>query len=1010
MTAPVSGSLNSSIRNIFKTNAFYIPNSAKKTSAAEIADEGFNSGGDTMVNVEGKSEKKHSEEIEKLSNFALTNLKDEELGQHDSSQLNDDINTSQLFNDSTEYDNSVFEKSTSSENDSQNDEAAQNALHNGSNENDVNSGITQGASDNGIIVNPYEGDVSERFDDINDENDILAAVINANRSFCVSKKSKTKLSARLSSSFSKFTSFINEKRRKKGKELEVKKPKSDHEAFTDEAMTKESTKNDYSYQINQTCVSPLDNYFGEQSNLGGSSQRFGVGLSNGSNFKYTGQLHAGLSPILESPARLSHLFFDNKSETVNLEGRFSQNKSFELGGLSNKNSIVCVDLNSRAAEEVAKLVEDRECHACGRIGNKVFNFGGLNNLKIEKFDIETNTTETLDFEMNLPTKYPSCAVVEGRIFSIGGFAGGNIVSSVDYFESEKMSWIKSVDLVAPVQKHKSVVIEGVIYVTGGEGCSNIQRFDEREGRWTLLREDPLKSFDAAVSTSNNNILCCGGEIEDSVKDECRIYELSTNSWRAIAIGGLSNKNSIVCVDLNSRAAEEVAKLVEDRECHACGRIGNKVFNFGGLNNLKIEKFDIETNTTETLDFEMNLPTKYPSCAVVEGRIFSIVGFAGGNIVSSVDYFESEKMSWIKSVDLVAPVQKHKSVVIEGVIYVTGGEGCSNIQRFDEREGRWTLLREDPLKSFDAAVSTSNNNILCCGGEIEDLVKDECRIYELSTNSWRTIASLPLTLISASSVETKHANLILGGWQKSGTISDIYSYIKSENMSRLLSGGYQHEPEKIGQSIHNLETRIREMKYIIEETLNQLSLAQHNVKYEDIMGLMTSLANAVSQVQKLLKRSALDGNMDDEGAYLSNHVLAPQFISMDFDADLYHKSEGRIPYWNHDVLPDYLRTKLMPTPEEEEQAIEDEIASKQVDYVGKQILAMTKNFESMLSAISEGNKCAAEVSLEKMTSNPAETRRMVMAVMHGTELIPEKPVTDKDTAPKEGALGNGSCFD
>uniref|UniRef100_A0AC35U1K1 BTB domain-containing protein n=1 Tax=Rhabditophanes sp. KR3021 TaxID=114890 RepID=A0AC35U1K1_9BILA len=254
-----------------------------------------------------------------------------------------------------------------------------------------------------------------------------------------------------------------------------------------------------------------------------------------------------------------------------------------------------------------------------------------------------------------------------------------------------------------------------------------------------------------------------------------------NLSKVYLFGGLSNKNSIVCVDLNSRAAEEVAKLVEDRECHACGRIGNKVFNFGGLNNLKIEKFDIETNTTETLDFEMNLPTKYPSCAVVEGRIFSIGGFAGGNIVSSVDYFESEKMSWIKSVDLVAPVQKHKSVVIEGVIYVTGGEGCSNIQRFDEREGRWTLLREDPLKSFDAAVSTSNNNILCCGGEIEDSVKDECRIYELSTNSWRAIASLPLTLISASSVETKRANLILGGWQKSGTISDIYSYIKSENV-------------------------------------------------------------------------------------------------------------------------------------------------------------------------------------------------------------------------------------
>uniref|UniRef100_A0AC35U8R8 Mediator of RNA polymerase II transcription subunit 8 n=1 Tax=Rhabditophanes sp. KR3021 TaxID=114890 RepID=A0AC35U8R8_9BILA len=209
------------------------------------------------------------------------------------------------------------------------------------------------------------------------------------------------------------------------------------------------------------------------------------------------------------------------------------------------------------------------------------------------------------------------------------------------------------------------------------------------------------------------------------------------------------------------------------------------------------------------------------------------------------------------------------------------------------------------------------------------------------------------------------------------------------MSRLLSGGYQHEPEKIVQSINNLETKIREIKFIIEETLAQLSAGQQNVKYEDLMGLMTSMANAVSQMQKLIRRSALEGNVDDQGSYLSNHVLAPQLISMDFDPELYHKSEGRIPYWNHDVLPDYLRTKLMPSSEEEEKAIEAEIASKQADYVTKQHLAMTKHIEGMLAVINEGNKGTIETCSEKPNANPAETRRMVMAIMNGTDLFPSK---------------------
>uniref|UniRef100_A0AC35TS90 BTB domain-containing protein n=1 Tax=Rhabditophanes sp. KR3021 TaxID=114890 RepID=A0AC35TS90_9BILA len=244
-------------------------------------------------------------------------------------------------------------------------------------------------------------------------------------------------------------------------------------------------------------------------------------------------------------------------------------------------------------------------------------------------------------------------------------------------------------------------------------------------------------------------------------------------------GGYGNSKSIASLDLKTKTINEIAQLRTDKAYHTSAKVESKVFVFGGNTNKRIEKFDIQTNTCETLDFEMPAVTEGLSSAVVGNKIFSIGGSVNGQLLNCVNYFEPEKMCWVKSMDLCKADKNIRSVVIDGLIYCTPGEYFSNLQRFDVREGKWSLLREYPDKSFKSSVSTYDDNILCCGGETKGLLYKSCRVYDVSANSWRDIADLPVSVTSGTSIETVDSIMYFGGFNGCPR-NEIYSYDKSKH--------------------------------------------------------------------------------------------------------------------------------------------------------------------------------------------------------------------------------------
>jgi len=69
---------------------------------------------------------------------------------------------------------------------------------------------------------------------------------------------------------------------------------------------------------------------------------------------------------------------------------------------------------------------------------------------------------------------------------------------------------------------------------------------------------------------------------------------------------------------------------------------------------------------------------------------------------------------------------------------------------------------------------------------------------------------------------------------------------------------------------------------------------------------------------------------DKALNLRNQTILPLRLSPEKDEELLRLTEGRIPTFAHDLVPDYLRTKLEPQAEQKMMQLEAKAANVNVD--------------------------------------------------------------------------------
>lgn len=124
----------------------------------------------------------------------------------------------------------------------------------------------------------------------------------------------------------------------------------------------------------------------------------------------------------------------------------------------------------------------------------------------------------------------------------------------------------------------------------------------------------------------------------------------------------------------------------------------------------------------------------------------------------------------------------------------------------------------------------------------------------------------------------------------------------------------------------------------------------------------------------------------------NQVIIPLVLSPDRDEDLMRQTEGRVPVFSHEVVPDHLRTKPDPEVEEQEKQLTTDAARIGADAAQKQIQSLNKMCSNLLEKISKEERESESGGLRpnKQTFNPADTNALVAAVAFGKGLSNWRP--------------------
>jgi len=195
-----------------------------------------------------------------------------------------------------------------------------------------------------------------------------------------------------------------------------------------------------------------------------------------------------------------------------------------------------------------------------------------------------------------------------------------------------------------------------------------------------------------------------------------------------------------------------------------------------------------------------------------------------------------------------------------------------------------------------------------------------------------------------------------------------------------------EEKQLDTSLDELIQRVRELKQSIASFIYKLENDYQNISWPSLMESFGVLSSGLSTTKRLLKMEKMP--------LLRNYVLFPILLAPDRDPHLEKLTEGRVMAFNHEVVPDYLRTK--PEPEVEEKltllgvkasSITPEMTQKQLTMLNK----ITSNLLDVINAANEvGDKDASQRNSMPQTSVPQETHMLISAITKGTKLRRAEP--------------------
>ena len=151
--------------------------------------------------------------------------------------------------------------------------------------------------------------------------------------------------------------------------------------------------------------------------------------------------------------------------------------------------------------------------------------------------------------MSIERAFAACAVVNGKIFVVGGLdSTGASLSSGEVFDPQTGAWSQIAPMTGPRDSTAAFAVGDELFVVGGRlrsaggvtldgGLRTLECFDTSTGSWTHRAPMPTGRRPVAVSILNGGVQVIGGQADApaaTVFTEVEEYDPGTDTWRALA--------------------------------------------------------------------------------------------------------------------------------------------------------------------------------------------------------------------------------------------------------------------------------------------------------------------------------------------------------------------------------------------------------------------------------------------------------------------------------------------
>uniref|UniRef100_A0A8C4NBH2 Mediator of RNA polymerase II transcription subunit 8 n=1 Tax=Eptatretus burgeri TaxID=7764 RepID=A0A8C4NBH2_EPTBU len=124
--------------------------------------------------------------------------------------------------------------------------------------------------------------------------------------------------------------------------------------------------------------------------------------------------------------------------------------------------------------------------------------------------------------------------------------------------------------------------------------------------------------------------------------------------------------------------------------------------------------------------------------------------------------------------------------------------------------------------------------------------------------------------------------------------------------------FQREEKILDASLEAIFQRVADLKNSLEAFVKKLEFDHEHLNWPSMLDSFALLSSQLNTLNKILR--------SEKTPSLRNQSVIPLLLSPDKDQELLRLTEGRVPVFSHEVVPDHLRTKPEPEVEEMERAL------------------------------------------------------------------------------------------